>query len=132
MSKAKLHSNLTGKRYGRRPNADSQCGCILARLQQGPATSDQLRDLNIRDVTTRIWDLRNLWGIAIRTDQDAGSGIATYSLAMEPLGTSHADVTQPVTPRADDWYERATGNARPQLESPNDFSSLPLFTKGQR
>lgn len=35
--------------------------------------------------------------------------------------------------RSADWYERATGHARPQLDKPkDDLSSLPLFSGGQR
>lgn len=84
-SKTKLNGDLTGRRFGRRPNADSQCGRFLERLKQGPLNSDAIRAMGIRDGSTRIWDLRHKWGIGIRTDENRESGIATYSLVLEPL-----------------------------------------------
>ena len=103
-AKSKLQRNLAAKRFGRRPTADSQCGRILDRLRHGPITSDQIRGMGVRDATTRIWDLRNLWGVAIRTDENKASGIATYTLALEPL---QAEVPKHETPFAE--RRRVTG-----------------------
>lgn len=56
-----------------------QCADILARLQQGPATNDELSRIS-RKYTSRISDLRQRGYGVTCTRQDHKSGLTVYRL----------------------------------------------------
>lgn len=58
-----------------------QCADILARLQQGPATNDELSRIS-RKYTSRISDLRQRGYVVICTRQDHKSGLTEYRLEL--------------------------------------------------
>ena len=63
------------------PRLSRQCAAILARLEQGPATNDELSRI-ARKYTGRISDLRHA-GYDVRcTSQDRTTGLAVYELGV--------------------------------------------------